>query len=378
MLAAIPSEDGDSFNLPLLLARSGPVLPVRPIACRVWPVAAALSLLLFLPLMASAQPVPGSPGGHDLVTIPDPCPTFGWSPAVGVDSYELVVFRLEDEAAELPSEPVLRRQVTGGLTLWTPSLAECLEPGGEYAWAVRSRQGDAWSAWSEALLFRVPAAPTAAEVERALAVLRAYSAIAERLGEGWDASNAAAGEPTADSQSVRSPLIATALAIDGGPPATSPAPTPPGNPSAGLTVEGEVRTVDSSGAPRLWGRGRAGVVVYAQAIVGGYCLNSSAGNVHFGLSNVMVDWSSAADACPAGTWVCSVSELQACNTARPSQVADDRLCDGTGFDEPENAQPGWTAETSTLAAGFDGRAFKEDGSSGSSATCSLLPVWCCW
>lgn len=127
-----------------------------------------------------------------------------------------------------------------------------------------------------------------------------------------------------------------------------PAPTPPGNPTAHLTVEGEVRTVDSSDQPRLCGRGRPGVDVYPRVVVLDYCLSPTVAGVHFGLSSTPVDWSSAADGCPAGTWVCRRDEIGNCNTTRPDGTEDGWLCSGAALDF-----------NSVLAP-------------------LQLPVWCCW
>lgn len=88
------------------------------------------------PLAAqTASPVavsPGSVAGMD--SIRDGCPTFSWGAVEGARAYELVVYRLPEEAA-----PILRHGLPAGASSWTPPLAKCLAPGGRYAWAVRAR-----------------------------------------------------------------------------------------------------------------------------------------------------------------------------------------------------------------------------------------------
>ena len=72
---------------------------------------------------------------------------------------------------------MLFTQVPGGATAWTPEVADCLVPGGRYAWFVRAVLdpdiGEA-SEWSAPRLFTVAAAPSVEEVEQALSVLVRY------------------------------------------------------------------------------------------------------------------------------------------------------------------------------------------------------------
>jgi hypothetical protein len=313
---------------------------------------------LLLPAVAGAQPLPGTPGRpNEWVTVPDGCPTFAWSPTEGAVAYELIVLRATEVTEDPLPEPVLRGNSPAGLTMWTPTLAECLQPGAAYAWAVRSRHGEAWSEWSEPLLFRVPAGPTEADVARALATLRAYpakSAAADPLEPSYDDGPSAPGP---------SPAVSA-----------GPVPTPPGNPTAHLTVEGEVRTIDSTGAPRLWGHGRPGTTVYPQVVSHEYCQE---GSIQFGLSHSMVEWGAAAEACPAGTWVCAFDEIGECNTERPDSTIDAINCDGSGSDFSADSHLGWVADASDIP--FAGLARVESaGDSISGVVCLTLPVWCCW
>ena len=143
---------------------------------------------------------------------------------------------------------------------------------------------------------------------------------------------------------------------------------------AQVTVEGEVLTVDPAGEPRLWGRGRPNLVV--NGLVGnlGPCVND---DINYGLTDVMVDWGSAAQACPAGTWVCRRDEIITCDTNRfDSASLDGRDCDGTGLNFPSNNHHGWVADA--VAGGFDPQAKTEGAASPTTKACVSLPVWCCW
>jgi hypothetical protein len=135
-----------------------------------------------------------SPGStHEVRTISDRCPTFSWGRVEGADSYELSVHRLDpsvprvdplgdrldpdawldlDERAE-PQE-LLRLHLAGAAQSWTPDLERCLEPGALYGWSIRTQHADGPSSWAPPAYLQVSAAPTLAEVESALAVLRRY------------------------------------------------------------------------------------------------------------------------------------------------------------------------------------------------------------
>ena len=141
---------------------------------------------------------------------------------------------------------------------------------------------------------------------------------------------------------------------------------------AAMTVEGEVRTVTASGAPRLWGRGRPGTV--RNTTLEGLCEN---GHIRFGLSTIMVDWGSAADACPAGTWVCTQEErgTKSCNTLRGDSDRDGADCSGDSLPYPASGHMGWLAGAHLPDSG---QAAAEDARfSGGQPVCRSLPVWCC-
>ena len=117
----------------------------------------------------------GRPGdASKLAVIADPCPTFSWGELEGAKSYELVVYQLGEDGAE--ASEVLRQSFAGSVDGWTPALEQCLEHGGRYAWSVRAGGSNVASEWSAPSLFEVSAAPSLAEVEAAMEVLRRYSA----------------------------------------------------------------------------------------------------------------------------------------------------------------------------------------------------------
>ena len=151
--------------------------------------------------------------------------------------------------------------------------------------------------------------------------------------------------------------------------------------TADLNVTGEVRTLDPGGEPRLWGRGRPGATVYGPDTTLGVCFGSNLQK--YGLSHVAVDWGSAADACPAGTWVCRDSDLTVtgCNTTRPDDEVDAILCDGTEENDAENAHEGWLADHIVFETGGTPRGIKKregTGTTNNAKTCETYPVWCCW
>lgn len=131
---------------------------------------------------AAVLPQAVSPGrASGVETIDIPCPTFSWAGVADAAAYELAVVRLPTASAEgiagegEGAQPLLRKEVPGAASSWTPALDQCLEPGGSYAWAVRSvDESDHRGAWSEAVVFRIAGVPSPTEVLRALAILNAY------------------------------------------------------------------------------------------------------------------------------------------------------------------------------------------------------------
>jgi hypothetical protein len=328
--------------------------------------AAAILTILSLPgidAWAVSAPVAVSPGSVAGGSIASGCPTLSWGPLAGAESYELVIYRVGEEGVE--AEPVLSRHIPGAALGWTPSLDRCLGAGG-YAWSVRATTSGGLSEWAEPLFFEVALQPSAEELAAALELLR-------RRGSPEGHVDPADADPTAGEPVREAPGTPTA---DSSRIAVVPSASTAGNPSAKLRVAGEVRTVDSGGAARLWGRGRPNAFVYARPITGAYCVNFAAGGVQFGLSGIDVEWGSAADACPAGTWVCRRSDVAACDTARPDTGTDGRTCRGDPVDYDANLHFGWLADQWPNANGAMG--FFEDGTQSLRAPCDSFPVWCCW
>lgn len=166
-----------------------------------------LSGLLLSSTLFSGQPVPVSPGSPTGARVGASCPTFSWSAVTGATSHELVVYRVAQEGEE--PEPVVRRSFAGAVGSWTPSLDACLERGGRYAWSVRAAGPGQKSEWSAPILFEVASAPSAAELEEAVAVVRRYLA-----GSGGDLSGASGGSSSS---------AGAAPAVAGPAPAASPA-----------------------------------------------------------------------------------------------------------------------------------------------------------
>jgi hypothetical protein len=308
------------------------------------------------------------------------CPTFSWGAVAETESYELALYRLGDEAAPVPvpvpmPERVLRETVSGSASSWTPSLDRCLDRGSRYAWSVRAMGQGVASEWSNPSLFEVAARPSEVEFKEALEFVRSYletrsvgsaqgavagTRAAPEAGAAEGSAGADVGWPEEELISIIPPH---AFQIVGS--------------SGDLTVVGEVRTVDSAGEPRLWGRGRPGGVIYEGGDVP--CHREG---VNFGLTKDVATWGQAADVCPAGSWVCRRGDVSdtACYTSRPRGGQDYYLCDGTvaTFD---SAQSGWLAEAPDSNF-FRPRTFSEAGVleniQPGFITCTGLPVWCCW
>jgi hypothetical protein len=292
-------------------------------------------------------------------------PTFAWGGLEGAQSYELVVYRVGRQDAE--ADPILSHRTAGPSFAWTPSLDRCLLPGEDYAWSVRAITRDGLSEWAEPLFFEIAPQPSAEELAAALELLRRQRAPESEAGVSQQ--DRATRRPVREAPETPN--------VDRSQIAVVPAAATAGSPSAKLRVVGEVRTVDSGGAARLWGRGRPSVFVYARPITGDYCVNSAAGGVQFGLSSMAVQWGSAADACPAGSWVCRLSDVAACDTARPDTDADGRTCTGAVLNYNANQHFGWLADQWPQNADHGLGQF-EDGTTGVFLACYTNPVWCCW
>jgi hypothetical protein len=320
--------------------------------------------------MAAETPAAVSPGDASKPAVVESgCPTFSWSTVANATSYELVLYRLGEEAAP---EPVLREIFSGSASSWTPSLDRCLERGGRYAWSVRAVGEKAASEWSTPSLFRVAAGPSEADLEEAREIVRTYfetPSVAPARGAVAGTSGPVSSR-RAESSRPAAELISTfpppAFQILGS--------------SAELTVVGEVRTVDSGGEPRLWGVGRPDGFIYGN--VGRFCTHLG---VSFGLTRGVATWGKAAEVCPAGSWVCRIEDVEgsgSCNTARPYDfpslgAAEWYQCDGA-FRHFTTSQTGWLADAGATS-NLSPATFGETGSVGAGhLSCRGLPVWCCW
>jgi hypothetical protein len=98
-----------------------------------------------------------SPGAVDRVaTVEARCPTFSWGPVVGAVAQELVVLESGEAAPEIDgAEALVRVELPGSASSWTPDLERCPLLNRTYAWAVRALGEGVGSDWSEPRLFRV-------------------------------------------------------------------------------------------------------------------------------------------------------------------------------------------------------------------------------
>ncbi len=148
--------------------------------------ALAGALMLGSSVLAQDRPEGVSPGAADRLSVVEGrCPAFSWVEVEAAVSYELVVYGLwdrpDDQGAVIfdldRASELVYTVIPGGASSWTPSLDQCLVPGGHHVWFVRAifdPDTDAASDWSEPLLFSIAAAPSMQEVEHALGVLERY------------------------------------------------------------------------------------------------------------------------------------------------------------------------------------------------------------
>jgi hypothetical protein len=113
----------------------------------------------------AAPPVGVSPGSaQDFVSTTGRCPTFSWGAVDDALRYEVVVFDMDSGAVDaaaisslgpqLSTSPVLRNEIPGSATSWTPDRERCLAASGRYAWVVGAAT-DEGTRWSAPRLFRV-------------------------------------------------------------------------------------------------------------------------------------------------------------------------------------------------------------------------------
>jgi hypothetical protein len=137
---------------------------------------AVIVVLLLGPLAGSARaadaPATVSPGSASGELIASSCPTFSWGGVAGVESYEIVAYRL-DEQTDGPAL-VFSQQIDGTAFSWTPPLGSCLAHGGRYAWLVRANLAAGESLWSAPNFFQVTGGPSKEQFEEALAIVQRY------------------------------------------------------------------------------------------------------------------------------------------------------------------------------------------------------------
>jgi hypothetical protein len=291
---------------------------------------------------------------------------------------------VEGDEADGEPEPLWTRRVAGSLLSFTPPAVDCPARGGRFAWSVRVIGAETASEWSEPLFFEVESMLSEDDLALALEILRRR---AEGGANGKSIELSARRDAAERTAAIgRSPRV-----VDGagaGIVRERSAAFEQGNPHASLEVAGEVRTIDPedpSGPPLLWGRGRPGVEVHGRLLLpsAGIEIPCVHDGVKFGLSNVTAEWGEAADACPAGTWVCRASEIVACNTARPAsqEGATGRRCDGDLIYHEADGHVGWVADKEPLS-NYLAAARRENGAINGGLTsdvpCLSLPVWCCW
>lgn len=122
------------------------------------------------------SPVTVSPGGApEEGTSASACPTFSWGLLLA-EKVEVAVHRVFRDGTPDTSYAVGEWIMPGSVTGWTPSGADCFEPGQRYAWSVRGLDlvdGELVATeWAKARHFDVRLSPSAEEIEAALDVLR--------------------------------------------------------------------------------------------------------------------------------------------------------------------------------------------------------------
>ena len=299
------------------------------------------------------------------VGVQSRCPSFDWVVVQDAVDYEIRVYSAGVGDSTPGDEPVLVGRVPAGATGWTPSAEQCLSPGKRYAWSLRAATRDGTSEWSTPLFFRIAEIPSADELARALEIVRRHLDLPEPADLS-ERSLTEDGSPATDLPGVDT--------LE-----PRPAAIAAGSVAAKVEVDGEVRTVAPDGGARVWGTGRStqvyGTLEGFPTIEEVPCEN---GSIKYGLSEIWVDWGSAAEACPRGTWVCHFNDLPypACDTTRPDGAEDHLDCAGVGVDRPGTSHQGCTLDST---ANTSGRVREESSNNVlGQPTCATLPVWCCW
>jgi len=150
-------------------------------------------------------------------------------------------------------------------------------------------------------------------------------------------------------------------------------------PSSTLEVRGEIRSTDPAGDNRLWGKGRPGIT----AVTDNSGYNCTNNGLRFHVSNTMVSWGSAAQACPTGTWVCTEAE-RGTTECSPNGVSESYInCAGDSHDAKVDGNfgmyifiPAWVADADD-SNHLDGKVVRLNGWVASAQGCNYRPVWCC-
>jgi hypothetical protein len=317
------------------------------------------------------------------------CPTFHWGAVAGATNLELAIYAVDEHPNDDAALEVVRHWILPGpATGYTPPLASCLDRGHAYAWTIRPHDDDGPGGWAEPKLFVIAAVPSEEEIAAALEVLAARGLLAhENVTSARRMQVAAERAPSRDvSVATARAALERATTSGGGVLRKAAAAITAGNPNAKIRVSGEVRTIDPqdpTGPSRLWGNGRVEEIygtLFDLPGIGEIEIPCYHGGVHYGLSKQIVDWGSAAAACPAGTWVCKADEIAACNTARPDHLFWDYLdCDGSSVSVAEDEHQGWLANEGSAPADLTVGTYRsESGAASNAPTCRNLPVWCCW
>ena len=222
----------------------------RPV--RLLPIHLALFQAVDVAVASRVGVLPGpaitvSPGELDrAVEITTGYPTFSWGGVAQAVRLELVVLAVGDR-----EEPrvVLRRELPGAGSTWTPSRAECLAPGA-YAWSVRALDATGLAlagdkGWAATRRFAVPAAPSRADLAAALELLRRWP----ENGES-DGGSPALPATAAPSVSSRAAEVSGTAAIRGENPATTGANFGVAGVSHALTGAGVV-AINATAGPDL-------------------------------------------------------------------------------------------------------------------------------
>lgn len=149
-----------------------------------------------------------------------------------------------------------------------------------------------------------------------------------------------------------------------------------------LEVPGEVRTVDGSGATRLWGSGMPNSRLLTHTDPNGYCTTDA--GVKFALSYHMVSWESAEKACPTGTWVCKVNDLSSESSCPIVPVSTYTYfdCDGTKHPLNPSQQTELPGAVADLSPNHPEYAYYIPTYNFNNALdvrlCAAVHVWCCW